>query len=751
MQTIFKPRANQLDIASYGGGFMGITAVPGGGKTHTLSFLAAELILRGALDKNQEILVVTLVNSAVENFAGRVAGFMRERKLLPNVGYRVRTLHSLAHEIVRERPELSGLSENFHILDELAAQRIFQSVCESWVQGHPDALNSYLNPRTEEKDLSYIRRRAWPALVQDVSIALIRQAKDLQMDPAALRERLDLLDAQMPLLEMGYEIYRDYQRALAYHAAVDFDDLVAKALDTLQSDPEYLHRLRDRWPFILEDEAQDSSRLQESLLRTLAGSDGNWVRVGDPNQAIYETFTTAHPGYLRDFLAGEGVIAKELPHSGRSSASIMKLANYLIRWTQLEHPVPDLRDALAPPFIQETPPGDPQPNPPDAPEGIRLIASAYTPAEEMEDVAKSVSAWLKANPDGTLAVLVPTNHLGFEYVRALEGRGVECVELLRSTRATRVTADRLSRVIRHLGSPTSPKELLSAYEVWSEVASNAASSSEHMEKAASLLRGCRRVETYLWPHPDRDWLREIEASDSDQAILDLLLAFRRTARRWHRASSLPIDQLLLIIAHDLFTKPIDLALAHKLAGILRRSSELNPEWRLTDLAQELEVVAKNERRFLGFSAEDLGFDPDRHMGKAIVATVHKAKGLEWDRVYLVSVNSFDFPSGRAQDRYIAEKWFIRDRLDLQAEALGQLETVLRGSDLKPLEEGISTAAARIKYAGERIRLLYVGVTRARRELTLTWNSGRNGDMHQAVPFTALSTFWQGIVDDDAAR
>ena len=63
----------------------------------------------------------------------------------------------------------------------------------------------------------------------------------------------------------------------------------------MESDPDYLERLRQRWPFILEDEAQDSSRLQEKILELLSGPHGNWVRVGDPNQAIYETFTTANP------------------------------------------------------------------------------------------------------------------------------------------------------------------------------------------------------------------------------------------------------------------------------------------------------------------------------------------------------------------------------------------------------------------------------------------------------------------------
>ena len=101
--------------------------------------------------------------------------------------------------------------------------------------------------------------------------------------------------------------------------------------------PSFLDRLRYRWPIILEDEAQDSSRLQEQILRRLSGNGGNWVRVGDPNQAIYETFTTASPRFLIDFLNEDGVVRRELPDSGRSAPNIIKLANHLIDWAS-KHP-----------------------------------------------------------------------------------------------------------------------------------------------------------------------------------------------------------------------------------------------------------------------------------------------------------------------------------------------------------------------------------------------------------------------------
>src|SRR6185369_2236598 len=106
MTLPFIPRPSQQAILTYTGGTLGISAVPGSGKTHILSALAAQIISSGVLGVDQEVLVVTLVNSAVDNFSQRIGGFISERGLIPHIGYRVRTLHGLAHDIVRENPSL---------------------------------------------------------------------------------------------------------------------------------------------------------------------------------------------------------------------------------------------------------------------------------------------------------------------------------------------------------------------------------------------------------------------------------------------------------------------------------------------------------------------------------------------------------------------------------------------------------------------------------------------------------------------
>ena len=264
-------------------------------------------------------------------------------------------------------------------------------------------------------------------------------------------------------------IYQDYERALAYRGAVDFDDLIRLALRALELDSDYLARLRHRWPYILEDEAQDSSRLQEKILRLLAGPAGNWVRVGDPNQAIYETFTTASPQYLRNFLVEPQVVPRDLPNSGRSTQSIIDLANRLVDWTQNEHPVEAVRRALvAPPYIEPTPPGDPQPNPDDDPLGIRFYLDGFPPEEEVTEVAASLERWLPDHPDWTVAVLVPRNDRGpLPWSRSSARRKIAILSSCSTARdATRAAAGALGNILAYLADPLPRPKLVTVFRVW---------------------------------------------------------------------------------------------------------------------------------------------------------------------------------------------------------------------------------------------------------------------------------------------
>jgi DNA helicase-2/ATP-dependent DNA helicase PcrA len=764
--TEFTPRPHQQEILDYTHGKMGIAAVPGAGKTHVLSALAARLIAEGRLDTDQEVLVVTLVNSAVDNFSNRISGFVQARGLLPHLGYRVRTLHGLAHDIVRERPAVVGLETRFSIIDEREAGFIRKEAVNAWLSANPYFLDDYLDPAMDDNKRDWVRRQQLPDMLDSLALAFIRSSKDRRLTPDALRLLLDRQPAPLPLAEMGLTIYSDYQRALTYRGAVDFDDLIRLALDLLEADEEFLKRLRYRFPYILEDEAQDSSLLQEQILRLLAGDGGNWVRVGDPNQAIFETFTTASPKYLREFIVNETdpESPTAMPVSGRSQPSVINIANYLIDWVMNEHPAEEVRDALAPPYIQPTEPDDPQPNPPDDPGNIFFVSNKFTPDEEVKAVIDSLARWLPDNADKTVAVLVPRNLRGVDIINALKAKGLDYVEFLSSTSTTRAAAGSIANLLAYLSDPGSARKLSTAYQVWrrdwrdedllreavragdesldeEEIASSSEALLAMTGRVTELMRKVRRTEEYLSPESEPvGWLAALRESEAEDVIQELI-DFRVHVKRWLEAVTLPIDQLILTLAQDVFTSPADLALAHKLALVLRSAADEHADWRLPELTSELAVIAKNERRFIGFSSDDAGFDPERHAGKVVVTTMHKAKGLEWDRVYLMSVNNYDFPALQAYDHYISEKWFVRDGLNLEAEALAQLTAALSTGEYDWYAEGTASLAARADYVRERLRLFYVGLTRAKRELVVTWNTGRQGDAQPSLAMQALMGLW----------
>lgn len=757
MTVQFTPRPSQRKILEYTRGRLGISAVPGSGKTHTLSALAARIIEGGQLEAQQEVLIVTLVNSAVDNFSARVGQFIRARGLIPQLGYRVRTLHGLAHDIIREDPPLVGLDKKFSIVDETASSSLVHEAANSWVRAHPDVRDAFLSPDLADYQRRRVYTKDWPDLVESIAVNFIKSSKDHLLSPERLGQILERQPLRLPLADMGLEIYSAYQRALTYRGAVDFDDLIRLACAMLETSTELLEQLRYRWPFILEDEAQDSSEIQQNIISRLAGEDGNWVRVGDPNQAIYETFTTANPKLLLDFIRDNRHV--DMPESGRCQPSIMKLANHLIDWVMSEHPEAEARGALTPPHIKPAPRDDPQPNPVNNPGGVNFISGKYAPEDEVQQVVNSIEAWLPDHKQLTVAVLTSTNDHATRVVEVLKRRNIEYRELLRSTSPTRAVAGALSHVLGYLGAPDSSSKLAMTYRVWRREWRQTDHRESLLADVSATLRKLKNVEDFLYPS-DRlrrsNWeparrttaagtgitARPTDVLADPEEVTAELADFRTVIGRWHGAIVLPIDQLVLTLSPEIFVSPADLALAHKLALILGQLADENPEWRLPELASSLHEIARNERRFIGFSADDSGFNPDTHKGVVIVSTLHKAKGLEWDRVYLMAMNNYDYPSNEPSDRFISEKWFLRDGLNLEAEALGQLRTARATGELNYAEEGTATRRARLEYVRERLRLVYVGITRARRELFLTWNTGRGGDATPSLPFAALRGWWE---------
>ena len=103
---------------NYENGTMAVPAVPGAGKTFIVTNLVTKLLAENKNEKGK-ILILTYMNSAANNFKGRIKKILEEKGIDSTNGFEVMTIHSLAAKIIKEKPEVMMLSEDFNIADDL--------------------------------------------------------------------------------------------------------------------------------------------------------------------------------------------------------------------------------------------------------------------------------------------------------------------------------------------------------------------------------------------------------------------------------------------------------------------------------------------------------------------------------------------------------------------------------------------------------------------------------------------------------
>jgi DNA helicase II / ATP-dependent DNA helicase PcrA len=731
-------RETQAQILSYTGGRMAVSAVPGSGKTFILSRLAAQLIATGRVDlqTGQQVLVVTYLNASVDTFRARIANWLVELGLPPGQGYDVRTLHSLAREILLTAPSLAGVVDPFPILDEAQTTLAVARAVDGWIRDHPRDWEAFLPPEAPE---SPRLRARWRTMTEEMVKDFIRLAKNGRHRPEAVLDRLSQAAAAWaetdwdpqapgpgpfyPLLVMLASIYRRYQNAVVDQGAMDFDDLVWGAVDLVTRNPDLVAELRRRWPFVLEDEAQDSVPLQELLLATLTGPDGNWVRVGDPNQAIMSTFTAANPRFFRAFLARPDVTSRPLTESGRSSRKIVGLANRLVTWTCHEHPVPEVqRLAFHHQMIAPTPPGDVQPNPPDDESLIEIRVYRHREDEELPAVAQAAWEHATSHPTQTVAILVPTNESGYRVAAHLDDLGAAYDELLRGGGPAREIAATLHGILGILAHPLDPRRLEAAFAALLDLRPLAPAPlpPDRLAHLLTILRSVFRPEQLLYPAPGKTLDDALPAGVASADDRDTIARFAAEVRRWIDALALPPDALVLAIADELFLDADDLANAHRISQFFRSLTDANPYWRLPDLVAQLQEVAQGRVQLYGTGPGNEGYEPQP--GRISLTTQHRAKGMEWDTVFLVGIDSFWIP-GHLDAPFMG----VNEALggDPAAEAAAQFRLLMEG-DAGLLPGLDATQTAHVELIAERLRLLYVGITRARRNLYLSRSRAVSG-------------------------
>ncbi|MFO7820175.1 MAG: ATP-dependent helicase [Halanaerobacter sp.] len=688
-------RPGQDKVMDYREGYLAVSAVPGSGKTFTLAHLAAKLIAQEKVQPGK-ILIVTYMNSAVANFRSRINKFLEGYGLPENRGYDVKTLHSLAVNILKQRSDLVLINDDFTVIDKQQRSQTIKKIADRWLVKHSRKWKQVL--RREQSEDKF--RRNLPRIIESW-ISHLKMRGIERSQALGLQERAP----DNNYLSWAAELLVAYIDELNENAWVDFDDLLINTWKLLKSDLEFRQRLGKKWTYIFEDEAQDSNKVQEAILEYLAGAGGNLVRVGDSNQAIMGTFTAADPEVFRGFCAREEVAEEAILYSGRSSQEIIDLANYLVHWTRRSHPNKHCRDALEEQEIHAV--GDEE-NP--SAEGHQVSAEIFTTAqEEIDWIVNQAQFELKENEEGKIGILVPNGYVQEQMVTACEAKDlpVESVGDLNQGQQFTITA--LIKAISYLAQPQDESKLL---RLMTEVFLRDFSEAE--DKIIIELLQTEKIEEIIYPLGGQLSAAKLpEELFNNQQLYQQFNRARKKIKDWLEASiELAPDELLLFVAESLEFEGELLALVQGIALQIRDELRLNPDYRLIDIMKQLDDLENSFKQLANKFNKLNGFEPQA--GVITILTAHKAKGLEWDSVFVTSIVRDNYPV-TLNDRFRGEFSYLRRGFkNPKAQVEAELE---RLADDKSYQD--SNQEAKIKVIKERLRLLYVAITRAEKNLYLS--------------------------------
>jgi DNA helicase-2/ATP-dependent DNA helicase PcrA len=262
-----------------------VIAGPGTGKTQILATRIANILLK--TDTNPyAILALTFTESAAKN--------MRERliQLIGPTAYsvRVQTFHSFCEEVIRGNPECFPIGPESQVLADLERYELLQELLRNPKLTALRTLNSpYHYLKTIIKTISDLKREG----VNEVRFAeLVDQQKILFAETRAELKKTELSRVEKNLAKMEElsVIYTQYQQELSKRQRYDYDDMIAFVAEGFKREEELLLDYQEKLSYFLVDEYQDTNASQNTVVDLLAsywGEQANIFVVGDPHQSIY--------------------------------------------------------------------------------------------------------------------------------------------------------------------------------------------------------------------------------------------------------------------------------------------------------------------------------------------------------------------------------------------------------------------------------------------------------------------------------
>lgn len=623
----FIPRKDQEPVFSYKSGNMALSAVPGAGKTTVLQALIIKLINDGI--KPENIFVLTYMESAAKTLKDRLLNSLKDENsnttpdILPNIS----TIHGLALRIIKENGNFSkvNLDENFEICDEIYRQKIIREAIGELKLNYDD----------------------YEKFDKGISIAKFVNINS-KFNSKEIKEFLDL--------------YKIYQTKLSEKNLIDYDDMLILAVRILEENPQILIHYQNICEYILEDEAQDSSKIQQKLIKLLAGKNKNIIRCGDVNQAITSTFTNADSQGFKDFIKNNFSI--EMNCSQRCSKEIYSLANDLIEFSK--NYTRYSCDAFYDIKMQEV-------------EGRNPISHNAIKAQIYEDdtleqacILQKIKKLLQTSPDASIAILVRNNFQVSKYVRILQDNGFSVI-----SRSDCLEENKIFNIILSLLK-------FCTYPWINRLVQNVYQNLYNIKESNNF------IENLEIPFIDTD-----ASSLKDEKLIDL----HWELNYWLTQSNIPLEQLALKIGEyycqNDTTEQSNLYIISELIRRFTANSSYN-----TETISKLEQSSKKPT-IAGlklFSCDETKIKSEK--GATIqVMTMHKAKGDEFDFVFVPELTEKNLAITEKSLKISNNFGFFED---------------IKGLDKNYKRKSLDELKREI--IQENLKLLYVTITRAKKNI-----------------------------------
>lgn len=651
-----------------------IIAGAGTGKTRVLAHRIAALLARVPGLTPDRVLALTFSRKAAEEMRHRV-----EQLLGAHADeLAVSTFHAFCRQLLQDHGAEIGLPKRLRLLGHV----------ESWI-----VLRTLL---PELPEVWEAHRRDIAGFVEGM-LRYINRAKDELVSPADLAAYAETVTepAERRRHAEAAVVYAKYQAALQAMGALDFGDLVNEALRLFRERPALLAAYQARLPYVLVDEFQDTNVAQITLVATLAGAKQNLCVVGDDDQAIYRFRGASYASFLLFQERFPTAKAIRLTQSYRSNPRILRTAERLIRGNGADRYDPEKS------LWTERPAGDPV---------ELLVCGDYE--HEAQAVVEKIRALAAAMPLAErayrrIAVLYRAHAHRERLVERLAAEGIPHV-VIGGTDLLESPA--VQDVVACLRLAHDPSDSIQAFRVL-----GLPSIGLSLADIVQVARAARAQQRSMY-HVLRA-SNAVTLSPTARQRARKFLAFVQELQR--RASRDGVEALMRYLLEEIGYRPRLYAAVD--AEARAAVTALSQWYRFVRQALEADAARKDLGAFLryldfyqeaGGDWRDDSAPPDTRDGVQLM-TVHQAKGLEFDWVFMPSLVQGRFPSRNRPDPIPFPVALMKERLP--------------SGDFHLQEER---------------RLCYVAMTRARQGLVLTCVER---------PYHRPSVFTREVSGDDLVR